>query len=148
MTSVASADIARLAEALRTSGKQADVTTMDVLVNSSNYLKAEMEARVPVRTGRLRQSIAVRQTSESVTVGPNTEYAGFVEFGTKPHIILPKKGKALAFMVGGQAVVVKKVNHPGTRAQPYVRPAFESWVDTLGGLVAEAQVEALVKRAQ
>lgn len=146
MTSVASADIERLAQALRESGKMSDPTTFNVLRDSANYLKAEMEARVPVRTGRLRQSIAIREQSNSITVGPDTEYAEFVEFGTRPHVIKPKNKKALAFMAGGQMVVVKQVNHPGTKAKPFVRPAFEAWVDSLGGLVAEAQVEELVKR--
>jgi len=147
MTSVASADISRLAEALRESGRDADATTQSVLVTSANYLKAEMEARVPVRTGRLRQSIQVRLSGQEITVGPDTPYAGYVEFGTKPHVIEAKNGKSLAFTMGGRTVLVKKVNHPGTRAQPYVRPAFEAWVDTLGGLVAEAHIQRLSQAA-
>lgn len=147
MSSVASADIYSLAAALKESSRGSEVTTQDVLVHSANYLKAEMEARVPVRTGRLRQSIQVRTSGKNITVGPDTPYAAFVEFGTKPHVIEAKNKKALAFMVGGRAVVVKKVNHPGTKAQPYVRPAFEAWVDTLGGLVAEAHIQRLSKDA-
>lgn len=147
MTSIASADINALANALRDSAGQADVTTQNVLVNSANYLKGEMEARVPVRTGRLRQSIQVRVHGEKVIIGPDTEYAAFVEFGTKPHVIRAKNAKALAFKMGGQTVIVRKVNHPGTKAKPYVRPAFEAWVDTLGGLVAEAHVKRLSDKA-
>lgn len=148
MTSVASADVHALAEALKASGQQSDATTHGVLVDSANYLKAEMEARVPVDTGRLRQSIQVRVENNRVTVGPDTEYAEYVEFGTKPHVIEPKNKKALAFKVGGQMVVVKKVNHPGTKAQPFVRPAFDAWVQTLGTLAAEANVKRFKQEAQ
>lgn len=143
MPAVGSADIDSLAEALRDTGQQADATTMSVLQNSANYLKSEMEARVPVRTGKLRQSIQIRILNQKVIIGPDTDYANFVEFGTAPHEIKPKNKKALAFRVGGKTVIVKSVHHPGTKAQPFVRPAFDAWVDTLGGLVAEAHVQRL-----
>lgn len=143
MSSVASADLDRLTEALRQSAGGARVTTQEVVMNTANYIKAEMEVRVPVDTGRLRQSIEIKVVGDKIIIGPNTEYDEAVEFGTRPHEIRPKNKKALAFRVGGQMVVVKKVNHPGTRAQPFVRPAFEAWVDTLGALVAEANVKRI-----
>ena len=143
MSGVASADITRLAEAMRESAKDSDITTQNVLIHSANYIKADMEARVPVRTGTLRQSIEVKVSHDKVVIGPNTDYAAYVEFGTKPHTIYPKNKKALVFVVNGNKVFAKKVNHPGTKAQPYVRPAFEAWVDTLGALVAEANIQRL-----
>jgi len=143
MSSVASADIYRLAEAMRESAGGAEITTQNVLVHSANYIKSDMEARAPVRTGRLRQSIEIKVATNKVIIGPNTEYAAYVEFGTKPHVILPKNKKVLVFNMGGQKVFASKVNHPGTKAQPYVRPAFEAWVDTLGALVAEANIKRL-----
>lgn len=143
MSSVASADIEALTQALQEASHNAEVTTQGVLVNAANYIKAEMEQRVPVRTGKLRQSIAIKVENEKVTIGPNTEYDEFVEFGTRPHKITAKNKKALSFTVGGTKVVVKSVNHPGTRAKPYVRPAFEAWVDTLGQLAAEANIKRI-----
>ena len=147
MTGVASADIASLADALKEAAKNSEITTQEVLVHSANYLKTEMEARVPVDTGRLKQSIQVRVSGKRITVGPDTPYAEYVEFGTAPHVIKPKKSNVLAFQAGGRTVIVRSVNHPGTKAQPFVRPAFEAWVDTLGGLVAEAHVQRFVKEA-
>jgi HK97 gp10 family phage protein len=145
MTSVASADIYALSAAMRESARSSDVTTQEVLVNSANFIKSEMESLVPVDTGKLRQSIAVRVMTDRVVIGPDTHYALYVEFGTGPHVILAKPGKVLAFKMNGQSVFVKKVNHPGTKAQPYVRPAFESWADTLGELVADANIKRLEK---
>lgn len=148
MSSIGSADITSLAEALRESAGASEVTTENVLLNSANYLKADMESLAAVDTGRMRQSIAVRKQGQDIVIGPNTEYAGYVEFGTKPHVIEPKPGKkALAFKMGGNTVIVRRVKHPGTKAQPFVRPAFEAWVDTLGGLVAEAHVQRFSQKA-
>lgn len=148
MTSIGSADIYALSAALQESAGGAEVNTQNVLLHSANYLKSDMEARVPVRTGRLRQSIQVRVHGHQIVVGPDTEYAAFVEFGTKPHVIRAKPGKkALAFKVAGQTVIVKSVNHPGTKPNPFVRPAFEDWVDTLGGLVAEAHIKRFNQKA-
>lgn len=145
---IASADVSRLAEALRQTAQQADTTTRDVLIQASNQIKAEMEVRAPVRTGKMRDSIQIKVMSDRVIIGPNVEYAGYVEFGTEPHVIKPKTaGGVLAFRVGGKLVFARKVNHPGTQAQPFIVPAFMSWVDSLGEMVAEANVQVLQKEA-
>ena len=52
------------------------------------------------------------------------------------------------FRINGQKVFTKKVNHPGTKAQPYVRPAFEAWVDSLGTMAAEANVKVIKDNAK
>ena len=147
MSSLASADLSRLAEALRRSGQESTATTQSVLIESANFLMAEMEVRVPVKTGNLRDSIGVRIESGRVIVGPTASYAPFVEFDTKPHKITAKNGKALSFMMGGKRVTVRSVNHPGTTAQPFVRPAFEAWVDSLGPMVGEANVKVIKDNA-
>ncbi|ABD94204.1 tail component protein [Streptomyces phage mu1/6] len=80
----------------------------------------------PVDTGRLRSSIQAVPSggrfSFSVTIGTNVTYAADVEYGTAPHVIVPKDKKALYWP--GAAHPVAKVNHPGTRAQPFMRPAI------------------------
>ena len=148
MSAVAYADVSRLAEALKMASQQSGLTTQQVLIQSANHILAEMEARVPVRSGELRRSLQIKVESDKVTIGPNTPYAGYVEFGTQPHEIRPKKtGGVLVFNIGGRKVFTKKVNHPGTRAQPYVRPAFEAWVDSLGTMAAEANVKVITDHA-
>mgnify|MGYP001434200364 CR=1 FL=1 len=142
--SVGSADVAKLAEALRRSGADADATTDEVLVKSANYLLTEMEVRVPVKSGALRNSLGVRREGDRFIIGPTAKHAAYVEFDTKPHVIKPKNPDGvLAFRVGGKMVFAKSVNHPGTKAQPFVRPAFDRWVESLGPAVAEANVKRL-----
>ena len=147
MGAVGQADISKLADALRQTADNSQITTHQVLIQASNQILAEMESRVPVDTGRLRTSLRIKVDPDRVTIGPNediADYGGYVEFGTKAHTIRPKTpGGVLVFKMNGTTVYAKKVNHPGTKAQPFVRPAFEAWVDSLGTMAAEANVKVL-----
>jgi len=145
MTTVASADIYKLAEALRKSGKDAEATTQEVLIRSANYLLTEMQVRAPVDSGALRASLGVRVEGDNrIIIGPDVPYAGFVEFGTKPHKIKPKSpGGVLAFQAGGSTVFARVVNHPGTKAQPFVQDSFDAWAKSVGPEIEQAQVETI-----
>ena len=87
----------------------------------------EARRRAPVDTGRLRSSIVSRAEgggrSLGYVVGSNVNYAAAVEFGTAPHVIKPRYKQALYWP--GAAHPVASVNHPGTKAQPFLRPAIE-----------------------
>jgi len=147
MGAVGQADISKLADAMRHTAAQSQITTQQVLIGASNQILAEMESRVPVDSGRLRTSLRIKVEADRVTIGPDdsiADYGGYVEFGTKPHVIRPKTpGGVLVFKMNGTLVYAKKVNHPGTKAQPFVRPAFEAWVDSLGTMAAEANIKVL-----
>ncbi len=71
-------------------------------------------------SGQLAASITEASDATSATVGTNKVYAAIHQFGgqIRPHVILPRNKKALAF--GGR--VVKKVNHPGSKipARPFL----------------------------
>lgn len=80
------------------------------------------------RTGHLRDSYVVRMMEGAVClVGSPLKQGLFVEVGTEPHIIVPKKAKALRFYsvriatargLGPGAVLhFKRVHHPGTKPQ-------------------------------
>jgi hypothetical protein len=52
-------------------------------------------------------------------------YASFVEEGTRPHVILPKKGTWLAWEpVQGDWHFARKVNHPGGKPYPFMSLAY------------------------
>ena len=77
-----------------------------------------------VKTGHLRRGITTDVGNMEVTVHTsNIKYARGVEEGTRPHIIRAKGKKALYWK--GARHPVRKVNHPGSRAKPYLIPAFE-----------------------
>lgn len=76
------------------------------------------------RTGALRKSIVGRHlgnfTGQYVTVGSSKHYAYAHHEGTRPHVITPKNGKVLRFTRGTQVIYTTKVNHPGTKPNPYL----------------------------
>ena len=95
----------------------------------ANEFKKDAQAKVPVDEGDLRRSIRTTTRAKKGTVyaalkvgGKRAPHAHLVEFGTAAHKIMAKKGSALAFK--GQAV--REVDHPGARAQPFMRPAFDT----------------------
>lgn len=99
---------------------------------------------VPYKTGNLKTDIQVfdeRIDSFSISVG-NTKlapYAKFVYFGTRPHVIKPKKMKVLANKKSGQ-IFGKSVNHPGTKANPYLEKAFSEYVASASFIKAKEQL--------
>lgn len=48
----------------------------------------------------------------------------FVLNGTRPHLIRPRRKKALRFEVGGEVVFAKLVRHPGTRPNDFLGRAL------------------------
>jgi hypothetical protein len=49
-----------------------------------------------------------------------TPQLGFLLFGTRPHLILPRVKKVLRFVGRGSVVFAKRVNHPGTRKNDFI----------------------------
>ena len=105
--------------------KHADMIsdTLDYGLNEANNI-ARREA--PIRTGNLRRSITKRKASRFVgelrsnARSNGKPYWPMVQYGTAPHTITPKKGKFLVFEKDGETVFARKVNHPGTAANPFV----------------------------
>ncbi|MET7981698.1 MULTISPECIES: hypothetical protein [unclassified Streptomyces] len=48
----------------------------------------------------------------------------YVLEGTRPHIIRPRRAKALHFYVEGAEVFSKLVRHPGTKPNPFLQRAL------------------------
>ena len=77
-----------------------------------------------VKTGHLRRGVTTDIGNMEVTVHTsNIKYARGVEEGTRSHIIRAKNKKALYWK--GAKHPVKSVRHPGSRAKPFLIPAFE-----------------------
>ena len=81
-----------------------------------------------VATGHLRRGISTDIKGLEATIHTsNIKYAPHVEYGTKAHIIRPKNKRFLYWK--GAKHPVKQVNHPGSKAKPYLIPAFEKEKD-------------------
>lgn len=97
----------------------------DAVNESALNVQSGAKRRCTVNTGRLRASITLEPFNGglAVKVGTKVEYAKAVEFGTGPHIIRPKNKRALFWP--GARHPVKLVRHPGSRAKPFLFPAWE-----------------------
>lgn len=96
-------------------------------------MQNELVLASPVNTGRLRNSIKVVPSENGITIWM-VDYGLFVEFGTPPHIIEPNSKKSLKFKGKGGQVFAKKVNHPGTRPNPFIRNTIQN---KLRAIIAE-----------
>lgn len=133
----------------------------------ANVIKAEAKAQCPVGppsatgakhyklyTGALRDSIrvSVRAKGGRVTAsvkaggklknGADVWYATIVERGAVAHVIKAKKGGFLA--IGGG--VYRKVDHPGTKARPFMRPALDGRAQDAVVAVAEYMKDRLASK--
>ena len=103
--------------------KDFDISNFRALKKSAGIVRGQAVALAPVAEnfgGNLRGSITDTVTKDNATVGTNVEYAPYVEFGTRPHTITAT-GKGLT---DGKTWFGKTVNHPGTKAQPFLLPAL------------------------
>lgn len=54
------------------------------------------------------------------------EYASYVEEGTRPHVIYPRRASVLSWIgYDGTRVFARYVNHPGSRPYPFMHHASE-----------------------
>jgi HK97 gp10 family phage protein len=96
-------------------------------------LEAAIRAEAPVgkkNGGRLRESIKFRKragiSGVALEFGSDVPYASFVEDGTPPHLILPRRASMLRFESrSGETVYSPYVHHPGTKPNPFARRAVE-----------------------
>lgn len=119
-----------------------------IIVEGAERVASQEAVFAPRKTGRLVQSITISYpNSTTAVIGPTVPYSPYVEFGTHgPYEIRPRKpGGVLVFYVGGRKVVVKKVTHPGNKAQPFARPAAAEVSDWLAGQLAQAGSDLITR---
>ena len=98
------------------------------VVKAAADVERDAKGRAPYDTGNLISSIRSEPTSAmSAVVYTTAEYGAMVEYGTAPHIIVPKKAKVLAF----NGVFTSRVSHPGTAPQPFMEPALAAQMPLL-----------------
>jgi len=111
---------------------------------------------VPFRTGFLLQSFRFVRGNLQARF-PTAKYAPFVEYGTKPHLILPVRARALRWETGGgaryvtassgrryyrrtegNAVFAMRVHHKGTKAKPFMRQIVRNSQGDINALFRQA----------
>ena len=124
-------DLTKLTVSLKKLSDEAESNVNKVIKDSAFNIQrtamSNLTSNGSVKTGHLRRSISVDIGNLEATIHTsNVKYAVMVEKGTKAHIIKPKSKKALYWK--GASHPVKQVNHPGSKAKPYLIPAFEKEV--------------------
>ena len=119
---------------LKETSEEIRLDIQKVLVNSGFNIEARAKRNISnngsVKTGHLRRGITTNVGNMEVTVHTsNIKYARGVEEGTRPHTIRAKNKKALYWK--GAKHPVKSVRHPGSRAKPFLIPAFEKEKEVL-----------------
>lgn len=124
--------------------KQLDTAVRRTLALVQNNTMREAPVNKQSGGGNLRQSITTTVTgvaSGKLTV--ESSYGVFVHEGTAPHTIRPSNKKALANTRMGK-MFGKKVEHPGTKANPFLARAVENSADEVQKYFQEA-VEKVAK---
>lgn len=123
--------------------------TEKLLTNWGIEVEARAKVYAPVDTGRLRASLThtdveVSAVESSIKVGTDVYYGPFAEYGTRPHWaptgVLQPWAQRHGFGSGaaGDNLVRAIIAKYGTKAHPYLTPAFEDTNrDVLPGLVVE-----------
>ena len=132
MIKIDSSELNKFSVYLKTKSEEDENKIKKVLKNSAMTIeknaKSNLTSNGSVNTGHLRRGIATKiGDMEAIIHTSNIKYASMVEKGTRAHIIRPKSKKALYWK--GASRPVKQVNHPGSKAKPYLIPAFEKEKD-------------------
>ena len=134
MIKIDTSEIDKFVIDLKETSEEIRLDIQKVLVNSGFNIEARAKRNISnngsVKTGHLRRGITTNVGNMEVTVHTsNIKYARIVEEGSRPHTIRPRGKKALYWK--GAKHPVKSVNHPGSKAKPYLIPAFEKEKEVL-----------------
>lgn len=131
MIKIDTRELDRFCVSLASMSSESEKKVQNVIRNSAMNIeknaKSNLTSNKSVKTGHLRRGIATDIGNMEATIHTsNIKYAPMVEKGTKAHIIRAKNKKALYWK--GASHPVKQVNHPGSKAKPYLIPAFDKEV--------------------
>ena len=90
-----------------------------IVASQAILAKFTNPSTVPVRTGYLVQNWAFEESPLQARWYPRASYAPYVEFGTKPHTIVPVNKRVLANKQTGQ-IFGTRVKHPGSAPNPFM----------------------------
>jgi hypothetical protein len=85
---------------------------------------ARLNVAKHTKTGETARNLRNRTTPDGVEWFDRAPQASFLEYGTRPHVIRPRRAKALRWVGESGPIFATKVNHPGTRPEPWLEPAI------------------------
>lgn len=107
----------------------------EILEQGSAVIENDLQRNVPVRTGRLRDSITREVYDDRAIIRTNSGYGRFVNNGTRPHDIFPRFGRFLRFEINGRVIYAKRVRHPGFTGRRFVETTLSESVPKIMELI-------------
>jgi hypothetical protein len=99
----------------------------------------------PRKTGQLASSIEKEVGEGEASIEVLAPYAVHVIRGTRPHLIRPVNASVLAFEnANGKMIFSKLVQHPGTKANPFMQQAAQEALDKAEETFAKLWLEMLI----
>ncbi len=127
--------MSKFQDAIKDMKKKREATAEEIAL----FVEAEAKVRVKVKSGNTRRSITHETEHEEnrsiARVGSNLDHVPALEEGSKPHEIKSKDGKPLKLNIHGRWVTVAKVNHPGPKEQPFLRPSIEDNISEIQQMI-------------
>lgn len=114
-----------------------DEAIQGALLKVAHRIRDRAIDEAPYVTGALKKSITVSESKDKVVIwagGGGAPYAPYVHEGTRPHVIKPKKKKAL-FDIKRGIFFGKRVNHPGQKPNPYLLRAAKKTAGDIDRLI-------------
>ena len=112
--------------------------------------QAQRIHRFTSKTGAVERSVSTRfedPMAGIVFLDPAVPVAGFIHQGTRPHTIMPGKRRFLRWVSrGGSFAFAKRVQHPGTKPDPFLHDALRAKEGRIQSIMAEA-VQAALREA-
>ena len=116
----------RAVKAIRKFQDALDRIVAEELRNTGREIQDQVIADKSFKGNKLRHSIRYRNISKStIRVGSKSPHASFVEHGTRPHVITPRRKRWLYFQTATGPRFAKRVNHPGTKATRFFSRAVD-----------------------
>lgn len=106
-----------------------------ILEQASAVIENDLKRNVPVRTGRLRDSIIREVFDDHAVIRTSSGYGRYVNDGTQPHMIFPKNGRYLRFEIQGRVIYAKRVRHPGFTGRRFVETTLSESIPKIIELI-------------
>ena len=120
------ADLDKVADNIAAAGRNVPTHRRTMITRVGQLVMRAAQREAPEgKTRELRRSIGMTVVGggSGALITEGARHGVFVREGTKPHVIVPRHKKALYWP--GAAHPVKRVSHPGTKANPYHARAVE-----------------------
>jgi hypothetical protein len=127
---------ARITKAGSGAGK---ILMRDYIIKATAVYKASIDARVPVKTGKLRSTLRGVTAGLTGVVSTSSGYGLYVEKGTQAHPIYPSAKQALYWR--GAQHPVRAVFHPGTKATHFFENGVYQALPEIGVLNYELMIK-------